>query len=317
MWRWCVLGLLACGGERLADPPTDAETPDLTEPATEPPAEEPVVDEPPVEPEPVEEPPDDEPVLESRCTIGTDLITCSHQTRTVWTGITGLVPRDVHWQVPSGTPPADGWPTVLVFQGSFASAELFWRAEDIDVFGWWNQGLLVAALLDAGFAVVTPEAHVGGYTFWDTNIPPMSLAWETAPDHRFMLDLFELIDDGALGPLRGHDLYATGISSGGYMTSRMAVAYGDRFAALAVHSGAYATCGGPVCLIPPLPSNHPPTLFVHGEDDLVVPAFTARNYHDALFDDGVPTQLVLEAGTGHAWTDASVSEIPAWFARPW
>ncbi len=250
----------------------------------------------------------------SRCVVGPDTITCAHQTVTLFTGPSGAVPREVHWQVPLGEPPASGWPAVFVFQGSLFTAELFWTAVNTDAFGYWNQGLLTKALLDAGFAVITPEAQFEGNTAWETNIPPMSLAWEQSNDHAFMLDLFAELDAGTFGSLDVAALYATGISSGGYMTSRMDEAYRTRFRALAIQSGSYATCGGPACVVPTdLSSAHRPTLFLHGAADVVVPVWTMELYRDALDAAGAETQTIIADAVGHAWIDEAPAAIVTWF----
>jgi len=68
--------------------------------------------------------------------------------------------------------------------------------------------------------------------------------------------------NGIFGHLNNKNKFATGISSGGCMTSRMAVSYEGEFRALAIAAGSYATCGGILCVIPIfLPRDHPPTLF--------------------------------------------------------
>lgn len=241
-------------------------------------------------------------------------MSCVYETQTVLTGLSGLVPRDVHWQTPLGEPPPQGWPAVILFQGSLFTAELFWSAVQTDAFGYWNQGLLTKTLLDRGFAVITPEAHLQGATAWETNIPPMSLAWETSADHRFMVDLFAELDSGTFGPVDPGRLYASGISSGGYMTSRMDLAYRERFSALAIHSASWATCGGPACIVPPdLDPEHLPTLFLHGSADAIVPQWTMEAYRDGLDARGVETETIIDAGAGHAWLDASPQAIATWF----
>jgi len=115
--------------------------------------------------------------------------------------------------------------------------------------------------------------------------------------------------DGMFGYLDYKRKFATGISSGGYMTSRMAVSYAGsfifsflffkkkknshfnslllnillgEFLSLAVAAGSYATCAGPLCVVPNLPLNHPPTLFLHGGLDPIVPQFTMETYADKL-----------------------------------
>lgn len=252
--------------------------------------------------------------LSSRCEAGEGSIRCEHETERLLTGLTGLVPREVHWQVPLGEPPPEGWPAVILFQGAMFSAELFWLVLDFDIFGYYNQGMLTKTLLDRGFAVITPEAHAGGATAWDTNIPPMSIYWDLAEDHQFMLDIFDAIGAGTFGDLDTGRLYASGISSGGYMTSRMDLEYREHFAALAIHSASYATCAGPVCIIPgDLSAEHLPTLFLHGSDDNIVPIATAERYVEALVALGVETDVVVQQGAGHAWIDAAPEAITAWF----
>ncbi|MCR9162221.1 MAG: dienelactone hydrolase family protein [bacterium] len=250
----------------------------------------------------------------SRCEVTETTITCTHQTLTLFTGLGDAVPREVHWQTPLGDPPAAGWPAVFVFQGSLFTAELFWTVIDTEAFGYWNQGLLTKALLDAGFVVITPEARFDGNTAWETNIPPMSAAWELSNDHDFMLDIFDAIETGTMGEVDVSRLYATGISSGGYMSSRMDQAYRSRFRALAIHSASYATCGGAACIVPPsLDAAHRPTLFLHGGADLIVPQWTMELYADALVGLGVETQTIVAPSVGHAWLDEAPSAIVAWF----
>jgi dipeptidyl aminopeptidase/acylaminoacyl peptidase len=179
--------------------------------------------------------------------------------------------------------------------------------------GVWYQAQTTQALLDAGFAVVTPEAHLDGAGAWDTNIAPYNVLWETSPDHLFMVDLFAAIEAGELGPLDPARLVAGGISSGGYMTSRMAVSYPGRFAALAIHSGSYATCAAALCAVPALPADHPPTLFLHGALDAVVPAWTMELYSAALEAGGASVSVVTDDFAGHEWIEAAPASITAWF----
>lgn len=253
-----------------------------------------------------------EPTLAPVCTLTDALRSCPH--RTVTLSPTAVVRRDVHVQLPNGTPPASGWPVAVLFQGSFFSAALFWEARPNDPFGAWYQTGTVASLLDAGFAVLAPEALAGGNTFWNTNVPPYSIAWETSPDHDLMLALFDAIDDGTFGPVDPDRLYASGISSGGYMTSRMALSYPGRFRALAIHSASWATCSGPLCVLPrTLPFDHPPTLFLHGEGDNVVPIATMESYADQLEAEGFDVRVVRDADAGHEWIPAAPEQITRLF----
>ena len=99
------------------------------------------------------------------------------------------------------------------------------------------------------------------------------------------------------------------------MTSRMALSYGGKFRALAVVSASWATCGGSLCSIPSaLPADHPPTLFLHGEKDDIVPVSTMRLYADALTAQSITNRVVTDADAGHAWLDVAPVEVLGWFA---
>jgi poly(3-hydroxybutyrate) depolymerase len=248
----------------------------------------------------------------SRCIASSQEVSCPYEKQSI--PAQAGIPRDVIWQVPLGTPPQNGWPVVLLFQGSFYGPPLMFDGTTDGPHGVYHLALTVKALLDAGYAVLAPAAHADGTTFWDTNVPPYSIAWSTAPDHAFMLSIFESISSGLFGPLDASRMYATGISSGGYMTSRMAVSYQGKFRALAIHSASYATCSGPLCTVPdPLPSDHPPTLFLHGEADPIVPISTMKAYNARLVAEGKETRVVVAPGVGHDWLAAGPQEVVAWF----
>ena len=169
------------------------------------------------------------------------------------------------------------------------------------------------ALLDAGYAVLAPEAG-NGVGYWDTNIGQHATVWSSAPDHELMLAILGGIEDGDFGPLDPEALFATGLSSGGYMTSRMAVSYPGRFRALAIQSASYATCLGTACVVPAdLPDDHPPTLFLHGERDSIVPIATMQRYEQALRTEGTTTRAVVDPEAGHEWLDVAPEEVRAWF----
>lgn len=255
-----------------------------------------------------------EQLFSSGCRVEDDVVDCPYSTIKVEAGLLGE--RDVHFVVPEGDPPAQGWPTVIFFQGSLYSAELSFHGEAGDDLGQFELAKTVDALLRTGFAVLAPEVIAGGVTFWQTNVPPTSVAWEGSSDDKLMKSLLSAIDDeeGPFGHLDASRVYATGISSGGFMTSRMAVSYPGRFRALAVHSGGYAWCSA-VCVLPSsMPADHPPTLFVHGLNDLIVTPGIMSMYRDALRDEGVEVGTVIGEEEAHEWLDLAVEAIPAWFA---
>jgi len=220
--------------------------------------------------------------------------------------------RPVYWAEPPAAAPTSGRPAVILYQGSFFGPAVSW---DVSVpagtpFGGYYQVALVSALIDAGFTVVQPSA-VGGAA-WETNAPGVS--YDTTADAEFIPALLAAIAAGSFGPIDPSHLYATGISSGGYMTSRMAVSYPGTFRALAIESGSYATCLGPVCNVPAtLPANHPPTLFLHGDLDTTVPIATAKPYYQELVAQGIAAKFDEDPTAGHQWLSVAPADVTAWF----
>ena len=241
----------------------------------------------------------------SRCASDATSITCPRETVTVGG-------RVVTYEVPAGTPPSAGWPVVVYYQGSFVPGSQAFAAKVGDAFGQYQLTRTVRALLDRGYAVVAPNALGNGSEFWETNVPPYSLAWMGSDDDVFIKALLPALGDGTLGPLDPDRRYAMGISSGGYMTSRMAVSYPGAFRALVVASASYATCSQ-VCNVPALPADHPPTLFLHGNADSVVPIGTMTPYRDQLISDGRVAMSIVNPTAGHEWLSEAVAAIPDWF----
>lgn len=255
--------------------------------------------------------------LASACTVGYGSLDCHAVSTTISVG--GL-DREVLWKTPVGTPPPGGWPVVLAFHGTNDPADKFfdywyWSAVD-NAFGGYYETKTVQGLLDAGFAVLAPKARVrAGGIYWDTNVAPYAYDWASAPDGAFMEQLFEEIDAGTFGPLDTDRQYAMGLSSGGYMASRLAVAYPDQMQAIALQSASYATCISALCSVTAsdLPDDHAPTLLMAGYWDTIVPLTTISAYADALDDDGTPVELHVVGSASHQWTSSSPGWVLAWF----
>jgi dienelactone hydrolase len=264
----------------------------------------------------------------SRCTVGPTPhdIACDHVSATIGG-------RALDYETPLGAPPQGGWPVVLVYQGSLLSPN---NATILAPHGMWmtqandaandgafqdyvinelvTQTTILKRLLDGGYAVITPTADGGGFA-WDTNFPPWSTSWSGSPDDLFLQTLYAAIDGGQLGPLSSTRWYATGVSSGGFMTSRMAVSYQGRFRSLVIAAGSYASCpgGDPACVVPSLPADHPPTLFLQGGQDVLVPEAEMRVYYDALVADGLTTTAKVDPTMLHGWLFTSPDDILGWF----
>ncbi len=245
--------------------------------------------------------------VESRCTATPDRIECPYQSIDF-----GSRDRRVVWQVPNGTPPASGWPVVLLFHGSIFGAETSFSGDEGEAFSPYNGARNVKSLLDAGFAIIAPQG-AGPAGAWDTNFPPYSSAWGLSKDHTLMLELFDAVDAGEFGPMDPERWYAMGISSGGYMTSRVAIEYPGRFVAIAINSGSYMTCTNVLCIVPAQEPSHPPTLFLHGRLDPAVPVITMSSYNTKLTAAGVETKVIIDPDVFHAWLAEGYVEIPEWF----
>lgn len=246
---------------------------------------------------------DAKPSVPSRCVVDAAAITCAHQVATVGG-------RTVTYAVPNGAAPIAGWPTVIYFHGSFVAGDEAFAAAKTAKFGLYQLTATIKALLDRGYAVLAPNAIAGAV--WQSNVPPAAQLWKGCSDDRFMTDLFAATNAGTFGKLDVAHLYAMGISSGGFMTSRMAVSYPGKFRALADHSGSYATCST-LCSVPALPADHPPTLLLRGETDPLVPASSVQPYLDALLEAGHEAKLVTDPTAGHEWLALGITAIPDWF----
>lgn len=276
-------------------------------------------DEPP--PAPGSEPAPDEAPLEapaSPCAVGWWSIDCQANEASF---VVDGDERDLLWQVPGGEPPAGGWPVVLAFHGTNDPADKmfhwnYYSAID-QAYGGYYQLKTIQGLLDAGFAVIAPEARLlPGGIYWDTNIAPYATSWESAPDALFVERIFDEAELGSFGPLDTTRWYATGFSSGAYMSSRMAIAHPDRVRAVALQSGSYATCISSFpCEVTAaaLPDDHPPTLLMAGYWDAVVPLHTTEEYEQALEANGTDSTLEVVGYAAHQWTASAPDWVLEWF----
>jgi poly(3-hydroxybutyrate) depolymerase len=218
--------------------------------------------------------------------------------------------RDVYWRAPHGNAPDAGWPAVIVYQGSFFGPPSTWGTVKSDLaFGGFQQARMQVSLLDQGYVVLAPAA---AGVAWQTN---MTVSWDLTTDKIVIDKLLADMRAGKFGPIDTTRLYATGISSGGYMTSRMALSYPGVFRALVIQSASWATCGGSLCVLPSsLPADHPPTLFLHGQNDQIVPLSSAQPYVDALRAQHTEVELFVDPNAGHEWLHDSPERISAWFS---
>lgn len=235
-------------------------------------------------------------------------MSCEHKTLS----LDGLyAKREILYALPDTAPPAKGYPVALFFQGSFFPMKF--ERNKSDPFGGYNEILTIKALLDEGFMVIAPKA--GANLFWQSNL--IGIIYELSSDKYLVNKILSELKAQTFGPADLENLFALGISSGGYMTDRMAQSHThQRFNALAIQSASYAKCGGPYCPLPDeIKKNHPPTLFMHGRIDPVVPILTMRLYERQLRKNGVTTKKVIHNTATHQWIPEAPGAVISWFKR--
>jgi len=232
--------------------------------------------------------------------------------------------RKVLHQTPTGTAPDGGWPVVLFFHGWYLTPESTFTASSSDSYGLFNKAKTASTLLSQGYAIIAAQASQSNADAWYTNVSPWALdppsAYNSSGDGVLLEQIVEGFGNGAFGVgcCTLNDVHAVGFSSGAYMTSRMAFLYPGLFRSLSIQSGSYYYCGGSNCPTPasdddPYLKLHPPTLFLHGADDQIVPPDTSLAYYQNLLNNwNRVTSRYTEAGKGHQWIDSAPTHIPNW-----
>lgn len=124
--------------------------------------------------------------------------------------------------VPAGTDDEPA-PVVFDFHGLMEGAELAAKASRLPELG-----------TEEGFITVVPNGR-GNPVAWDFTPDP-----ETNPDMAYVADMLDTLE--AEQCVDTSRVYATGLSNGAMMTSAIACAYPDRFAAVAPVAGVMANC---------------------------------------------------------------------------
>lgn len=301
-------------------------------------------------------PPTNTPPVEARadrCSEAEDgSMKCSYLEKNVTYQCNGRsASRKVRWQIPDGTPPKGGWPVVFYYESTssatinpFAdSAPLSTDPEaPINSYRGYTLRLFQEFLDDPEnsgirYAVIAAQPPKGlmDKRYWNTNnVFPYSISC----DNQFLPKLFADVKNGIYGDASHFNMkrrYATGFSSGGYNVSRMAVTFNksrrwwqscdkwcnkDSWRALGIISASYASCAGPLCTVPSLPKNHPPTKFWHSPTDIIVPYYTAEWYYYRLQANHTPVEFVthnIKKQSGH-YFDKSIygqTGVKEWFDK--
>ena len=123
-------------------------------------------------------------------------------------------------------------------------------------------------------------------------------------------------------------IYFVGFSSGAFMTSRLMITYPDKIKAGAIHSGVFAEkapiTNGDINLdvtaidTSRIPNNHPPTIFIHADQDPRVDPKLSQYYLEALLNKK-PNAIYAERysfiSTVHYWNEDYNDEILNFFNK--
>jgi poly(3-hydroxybutyrate) depolymerase len=227
-----------------------------------------------------------------------------------------LKTRFLLYKQPSTTPPENGFPILFILHGAVQHAFAWFFP-----FNPWTkqQNMFLKDAIDEDFFVVAPESRrpfLIGPRSWDCFEEDIS----KNKDLQFIENIIEWLNTSNL-PVDTDNIFAAGFSSGAFMCSRIGYAMGEKFNALAVHSGVNCesikiTIFGPVFDCESsldLPDNHPPTIIVHGEKDSFVPFECANHFYNELVRFGIEANITTDPEGGHTWLSQFNNEILDFF----
>ncbi|MBU0496476.1 MAG: prolyl oligopeptidase family serine peptidase [Candidatus Thermoplasmatota archaeon] len=227
------------------------------------------------------------------------------------------------WQLPTITPPPDGYPILFILHGASQYAETWFNNGKGGLKGSYIWGTrqteFTKQALEQGFAIIAPDS-IRPYPFgpkaWDSETQNLS----ESSDLRFINTILTWLHNTSL-PLNLSHICCIGFSSGGFMTSRIGYALGNKFQALGIHSGANAnsysiTWQGPVfdyTSPQSFPPEYPSTLIIHGIKDHLVPASCGIKMYEELQNGEIPSAILLNPAGHHIWQSSFNSAILTWF----
>ena len=134
-----------------------------------------------------------------------------------------------------------------------------------------------------------------------------------------LIDLWSQLSRGLHGyKFNLNKIHAAGLSSGGFMTSRMGFSYPGMFSSLSINAGSYYDCDG-ICdkyldeFEKKLIDLHPPTQILQGSTDpVVLPSANVDYDRELNRRDWIPNRRILRDRVGHRWLDESPELILDW-----
>lgn len=214
-------------------------------------------------------------------------------------------------------------PVMIYFHGTNSPVELS-RPLNAD-YGLAYENSYIQSLTDAGYIVIAPTAnrivpfYIGfPVVAWEANISPYSNHFERGRDYQLAHYLLKNLEDFSDVPVDRNNIFLSGFSSGGYMSSRLAqdARIASQIRGIVVHSASYGECLASQCYVPAnLPAHHPPTLLVANKDDSIVPFYTVEMYQARLRDNNITQHSVFSNEGDHAWTQNHGAQVVDWLNK--
>lgn len=213
--------------------------------------------------------------------------------------------RKVYLALPPGKSPEKGWPVAILLHGRGQTAGA-WFGKGLLSRG--DQKLFPPLILNAGIVVMAPEAlepFGKGVKQWDF--------FHRKPEHSgdlaFFQNFFQWMEGNRKITFDFSKVYAIGISSGGFMASRLGQVYPEKWAALVVIAAGNADSFPQIPTFPldskalsnEISFQHPPTLIIHGDKDRIVPFVYGERYFQDLKQAGVKAEMLVVPEGGHQW----------------
>lgn len=223
--------------------------------------------------------------------------------------------RIVLFQQPLSSKPNEGYPVLFLLHG--ASQYPFAWFIPINLWN-YHQSFFRENALASGFFIISPSSGrpmTPGPHAWSSYISNIS----DSKDLQLFLNLFQWMHNQS-DLLNLNQVYCAGFSSGGFMTSRLAKVFPERFAGMVIHSGTdadsitFSNKGPEFDYDSPLkfPINHPPTLIVHGETDKIVPFSCGLHLYHEMQENNINCTLLSDEQKGHVWISSFSDEILQW-----
>ena len=225
--------------------------------------------------------------------------------------------RLILYQKPFSPPPDSGYPVLFLLHGaSQYPFSWFFSLNSWSI----RQSCFSEKAIEAGFFIIAPSSGrpiTPGPHAWSSFIDDVN----ESKDLQLFNSLFNWLENDLSIFIDLDHVFCAGFSSGGFMASRLAKEFPDRFSGVLIHSGTDAdsitfTKRGPEFDCNSslnYSKNHPPTLVVHGEKDRLVPYECGLHLFEELQRHNITSSLLTDVEKGHVWLSMHSENMLQWF----